>query len=370
VLINKSRANLSKALVAFLLLFAAACRFSPGGASDGANGEQPTTPAVVSNDPVDGATGVSPVEGVSASFSERMDPTTLTAYTFTLTSGATPVSVPGTVIYSDSTVVFSAAAPLASNALITATITTGANSASGVALATAHTWSFTTGTPPGNPVDLGTAGNYVILDKTTITAGASAAVTGDLGLSPGLAAAITGFALMADATGKFSTSHQVVGKVYAADYTTPTPTLLATAVSDMDAAFAAAVARVPDVTEVGSGDIGGRTIGPGVYQWTAGLQISENVTLTGSATDVWIFQAQSLTLTADMKIVLAGGALPKNVFWQVSGAVILGARSHVEGIILTSTSIAVDANTTINGRLLGRTGVTLGANSTVAKPVP
>ena len=110
------------------------------------------------------------------------------------------------------------------------------------------------------------------------------------------------------------------------------------------------------------------TILPGIYRWTADLTISTNVTLNGSATDVWIFQAQSLSLTAAKQIVLTGGALPKNVFWQINGMVILNARARLEGVILTSTSIAVGANVLVNGRLLGRTGVTLGANSIIAKP--
>ena len=95
--------------------------------------------------PANGATGVPMNGNASATFSEAMDPATLTATTFTLTSGAAAVPVPGTVIYANSTAVFWPAAPLASNASFTATITTGARSALGVALAANHAWSFTTG---------------------------------------------------------------------------------------------------------------------------------------------------------------------------------------------------------------------------------
>ena len=368
---TRTTSKLTRTPAAFLLLFITACSFSAranDGLADGRDSGDSTRPTVIASSPGNNATGISRVEGVTVTFSEAMDPATLTAFTFTLSSVVPPVFVSGTVTYGDSTVVFTADEPLASNKLFTATITTGATSASGVALAAAHTWSFTTGTAPGIPVNLGTAGNYVILDKTTITAGASADITGDLGLSPGFAAAITGCALIKDATNMFSTSTLVHGKVYAADYAAPTPTLLATAVSDMDVAFAAAGARAPDVTTTGAGDIGGMTILPGIYRWTADLTISTNVTLNGSETDVWIFQAQSLSLTAAKQIVLTGGALPKNVFWQINGMVILNAMARLEGVILTSTSIAVGANVLVNGRLLGRTGVTLGANSIIAKP--
>ena len=41
------------------------------------------------------------------------------------------------------------------------------------------------------------------------------------------------------------------------------------------------------------------TLAPGVYKWGTGLLIPTDVTLTGSATDVWIFQiAQDLTMSS------------------------------------------------------------------------
>ena len=113
----------------------------------------------------------------------------------------------------------------------------------------------------------------------------------------------------------------MTGKVYAADYAAPTPSNLTTAIGDMELAFTDAAGRAPDVTELGAGNIGGMTLAPGVYKWGTGLLIPTDVTLTGSATDVWIFQiAQDLTVAAP-RSVLAGGALPKNVFWQVAGRV-------------------------------------------------
>ena len=71
----------------------------------------------------------------------------------------------------------------------------------------------------------------------------------------------------------------------------------------------------------GPGNIGGRTLGPGVYKWGTGVLIPADITLNGSATGVWIFQiAQGLTVSNAVSVHLTGGALPKNVFWQVSGA--------------------------------------------------
>lgn len=222
----------------------------------------------------------------------------------------------------------------------------------------------------GLPVGLGKAGNYVILAKSGISTVPTSAVTGNLGISPAAATFITGFSLIADSTNVFSTSPQVTGKVYAANYTQPTPSNLTTAVGDMQLAFTDAAGRAPDVTELGAGDIGGKTLTPGVYKWGTGLLIPTDVTLAGKATDVWIFQiAQNLTMSSAAKVLLAGGAMPKNVFWQVAGLVDLGTTAHCEGIILTQTSVALRTGASINGRLLAQTAVTIDG-STVVEPAP
>ena len=115
-------------------------------------------------------------------------------------------------------------------------------------------------------VNLGTAGDYAILAKSGISTVPTSAITGDLGVSPAAATYITGFSLTADATNVFSTSPQVTGKVYAADYAPPTPSNLTTAVGDMQLAFTDAAGRAPDVTELGAGNIGGMTLARGRLQ--------------------------------------------------------------------------------------------------------
>lgn len=101
------------------------------------------------------------------------------------------------------------------------------------------------------PVNLGTAGNYVVLAKSGISTVPPAAVTGNLGVSPIDSTAITGFSLILDSTGQFSTSAQVTGNVYAPDYASPTPAHLTTAVLNMEAAYTDAAGRtLPDRTEL------------------------------------------------------------------------------------------------------------------------
>jgi hypothetical protein len=216
-------------------------------------------------------------------------------------------------------------------------------------------------------VSLGTAASYVILAKSGISTVPTSAITGDLGISPAAATSITGFSLTADSTNVFSTSTQVTGKVYAADYAPPTPSNLTTAVRDMQLAFSDAAGRAPDITELGAGNIGGMTLTPAIYKWSTALQIPTNVTLTGGATDVWIFQiAKDLTMSSATKILLAGGALPKNIFWQVSGLVDLGTMAHCEGVVLTQTAVTMKTGASINGRLLAQTAVTLDSSTVLA----
>jgi hypothetical protein len=219
-------------------------------------------------------------------------------------------------------------------------------------------------------VMLGMAGNFVILAKSGISTVPTSAVTGNIGVSPAAATSITGFDLIADATNVFSTSAQVIGKAYAADFALPTPSNLTTAVGDMELAFTDAAGRAPDVTELGAGNIGGMTLAPGVYKWGTGVLIPTDVTLSGSSTDVWIFEiAQDLTVSSAAKVLLSGGALPRNVFWQVSGMVVLGTTAHLEGIVLTQTAATLATGASVNGRLLAQTAVTLDG-STVVEPAP
>jgi len=223
------------------------------------------------------------------------------------------------------------------------------------------------GASPATPtVDLKKAGTYAILAKSGISTVPTSAIKGNLGASPVGASYITGFALTADATNVFSTSPQVVGQVYAADYQAPTPSNLTTAISDMELAFTDAAGRAPSVTELGAGNIGGMTLTPGVYKWGTGLLVPTTVTLAGSATDVWIFQiAQDLTMSGATNIVLTGGAVPGNVFWQVAGLVDIGTTAHFEGVILTRTSIALRTGASITGRLLAQTAVTIDGSAVV-----
>ena len=216
---------------------------------------------------------------------------------------------------------------------------------------------------------MGSSGSYVILAKTGISNVIGSTITGDVGVSPAAESYITGFSLVADATNVFSTSSSVVGKVYSSNSAVPTPSNLTSAMGTVETAYSIAAGRTPpDYTELASGNLGGLNLIPALYKWSSNVIIPTDVTITGSATDVWIFQISgNLTMSSGIRITLAGGALPKNIYWQVAGKVTLGTTSHFEGIIMCKTAVEVQTLATLNGRISAQTAVTLD-NNTITKP--
>lgn len=223
-------------------------------------------------------------------------------------------------------------------------------------------------------VPLGTAGNYAILATTGIASVPSSVVTGYVGLSPAARTYLTGWSLITEPADTWFTSAQVAapGKLFASDNVGgSTSANLTTAVGDMGTAYTAAAGRTATsaaTTNVGAGTLTSLTLAPGVYEWGSAIVIPTNLTLNGTATDVWIFKvAGTLTMAAAKNVILTGGALARNVFWQVAGAVTIGANTHFEGIILGQTSITLGNLASIKGRLLAQSAVNLDA-ATVTVP--
>lgn len=216
-------------------------------------------------------------------------------------------------------------------------------------------------------VNLGTAGNFALLAKTAISTVPASVITGDVGVSPAAASFITGFELTA-ASG-YATSPQVTGKVFAADMASPTPSNLTTAVSDMETAFNDAAGRVdPDFVELHAGDLGGKTLLPGLYKWGTTVIAPSSFEISGDENSVWIFQvAGDLTMSSDINVTLVGGAQAKNIFWQVAGVITIGTNAHFEGIILSKTAINFHTGASLNGRAFAQSAITLDQN-TITEP--
>jgi len=343
----------------------------PGG---GGTPVDTTAPTVSSTIPANAATGVAINSAVTATFSEAMDPLTLTT-TFTLEEqGLTPVS--GTVTYADVTATFTPSSSLAPSTVYTATITTGVKDLAGNALASNYVWSFTTATPtPAQaPVDLGAAANYAVLASSTVTNTGPTVVGGDLGLSPGVA--VTGFAISSNtvvqgitSTGLTDGPGIVKGTIHIADTAidpVESTTSAAQAQLDLTTAYNDAAGRTVGPVDV-AGNLGGQTLYPGLYKSTSSLEISSgDLTLDaqGDADAVFIFQMGStLTTTTGREVILTNGAKASNIFWQVGSSATLGTYSVFKGNILAYTSITIATGATLNGRALASNGaVTLDTN--------
>ncbi|HZK55107.1 MAG TPA: ice-binding family protein [Desulfosporosinus sp.] len=213
-------------------------------------------------------------------------------------------------------------------------------------------------------VNLGIADNFAILSKTGITNVPTSAITGNIGTSPITGAAITGLGCS-----------EVTGTIYTVNAAGPAcrviaTTLLTTAIGDMETAYTDAAGRtLPDYINLGTGNIGGLTLKPGLYKWSTGVIIPTDVTISGSSTDVWIFQvAGTLDIASAKQVILSGGAQSKNIFWQIAGQTTLGTTSVFNGNILGKTNIAMQTGATLNGRALAQTAVTLDQNSVNLPP--
>jgi hypothetical protein len=225
---------------------------------------------------------------------------------------------------------------------------------------------------PEAAIDLKSAEDFVILTKKGISTVPESSITGDIGASPVAATYITGFSLSKQ-TGPFSTSTQVAdgSVVYAADYATPTPTKLTTAISDMVDAYSEASERpnndstrtnpgVGDEIGEDGGEIGGMTLEPGVYTFTEDITINSDVFLFGNENDVFIIQTTGNIEQADSTMVKPAtsgdnGVQASNVFWQVAGRVTVGAGAHMEGILLVKGDALFETGSSLKGRVLAQT---------------
>jgi hypothetical protein len=219
-------------------------------------------------------------------------------------------------------------------------------------------------------VDLKTAGNYVILANTGIST-ITSSITGDIAVSPYAITSMTGFGLIADSVGKFSTSAQVTGKAYGADTIAEPVDVLVKATVDKVAAYNDAAGRDKAVgSRLNPRAFGAQSnpLTPGVYTFTPAVSISTDVYFQGSDTDIFIIQmGGTLDVASRVQVILAGGAKAENIFWQVAGAVTVGTGAHMEGIILGKTAVHFKTGSSLNGRILAQTACTL-AKATINDP--
>ncbi|WP_264538116.1 Ig-like domain-containing protein [Flavobacterium sp. N1736] len=350
------------------------------------------TPTVTATDPMNNAVNVALNQTVTANFNTIMDAATINTATFILTQGAT--TIPGTVSYSGTTASFKPTNLLVLGKVYTATITNGAKSKAGTALASDFVWNFTTSLLPPAPlvVDLGTAAMFG-------TFGGNAGVTNQ-GLntvinngSIGTTAASTLITGFHDGLVVYTETPLNVGNVTGDIFTGPpapgTATSLAIAqkaLLDANAAYLSiSPAAKPGGSDPNAGELGGLTLAPGVYKSASGTFKISNGNLTldaqGDPNATWIFQtASGLTVgiagpTGAKSVIMTNGGLPKNVFWYVGSAATInsaGGGTMVGTIIANSGvtfSTAGNANQTVlNGRAISLVASVTMVNTTINVP--
>ena len=203
--------------------------------------------------------------------------------------------------------------------------------------------------PPTGP-QLGVDTTYGILAGSTVTCTTGGTINADVGVFPG--STTTGFPPCV-----------ITGATHLADAVADSAQQALTRAYD-------GLVALPCNTVVTPADLGGRTLPPGVYCAASSMAITGTVTLNGPATGVWVFQIGSTLTTATSSVVaLTGGAVAKNVWWQVGSSATLGTSTTFRGNILALTSITLVDNATMLGRALARNGaVTLGTNNVITLP--
>ncbi len=198
-------------------------------------------------------------------------------------------------------------------------------------------------------VPLGTAGAYAVLAGSTVTNIGPTNIIGNLGVWPG--SAVTGIP-----PGLVNG-----GTVHAGDANAMQ------AQNDLTTAFNFAAGEAPDQV-LGSAELGGLILTPGVYFLASSAQLTGTLTLDalGDPNAVFVFQIGSaLTTASNSSVVFTNGGQGNNLFWKVGSDAVLGTTTSFQGTILALTSVTLNTGASLGcGRALALNGaVTLDSNN-------
>jgi len=201
-------------------------------------------------------------------------------------------------------------------------------------------------------VSLAGSAGLAVLAGSAITSTGATNITGDIGLSPG--SSIGGF------PPGILNGEQHINDVISNQ-----------AKLDLTAAYNDAAGRTSTDIVTLSGNIGGLTLTPGLYKSTSSLSVSSGdltFDAKGNADAVFIIQiATTLTTTSGRKVILSGGALASNIFWQVGSSATFGTTSVFKGTIMAMQSITFNTGATLDGRALARSGAITMAGNVIVK---
>ena len=396
------------------------------------------TPVILSTTPTGGEKDVHLAGVIEITFSTDMDETTLNSTTFFLHAAPSENMnrertemimdderrqpemdgyVKGTISYSDKIAVFTPDEELKEGTVYTFTVTNGVHSSDHIALANDQEWTFTTEdntdsaytenqdreygmdrmdrmdrdehrmnnsdtTQNGNNmIDLGKAGQFVILAKTDINNESGSMITGRTGegskaektkkeddYTEAARQRISGQVLVLESnrndTSSSDVNEAIEDMMLAYDD--------ATFQNGADSTFQVGIERSEqnelDSTSHKNEHFQGNVLTPGVHEWDENLNLDSDVTLSGSADDVWLFKiSKDLIIDENVVFTLTDGASADNVFWYVEGEVTIGKNAQFEGIILSMNDITLEDGAKLNGRMFSQASITLNEN-TVTEP--
>ncbi|HEV7485928.1 MAG TPA: ice-binding family protein [Thermoanaerobaculia bacterium] len=199
------------------------------------------------------------------------------------------------------------------------------------------------GQSPVSPA-LGSAASFAVMGGSSVISTGSTVVTGNLGVSPGNA-------ISGSPTVK-------VGAIHRND------SVARQAQRDATSAYNDLAGRTCNATL--STDLGGLTLGPGVYCFTSTAQLSGTLVLDAAndAEAVWIFRIGStLTTAPGSSVRVTNGGYESQVFWQIGNSATLGAGTAFLGNVLALKDITFGSGATVSGRLLAQGTVSLDANN-------
>lgn len=204
------------------------------------------------------------------------------------------------------------------------------------------------------PVPLGSSvSRLAILAGSAITSTGNTIINGDIGLSPGTS--VGGFP-PAILNGTLHINDAIANQ----------------AKLDLTAAYNDVAGRISKDIVTLSGNIGGLTLTPGLYKSTSSLAISSGdltFDAKGNPAAVFIIQiASTLTTTSGRKVILSGGALASNIYWNVGSSATFGTTSVFKGNVWAKESITFNTGAKLEGSTLTMIGgVTLDANTITLK---
>jgi ABC-type oligopeptide transport system substrate-binding subunit len=360
-----------------------------------------TQPTITLVNPADLAFDVAINSAVNATFSEAMDPLTISTANFTL-EDATGASVAGLVTYNflSQIATFTPSSDLANSTTYTATITIGTKDLAGNALAVDEIWSFSTFAseviPP--PVDLGTAATFGTFGGSAgmTNQGILTVINGNIGTIATTTSSITGFH---DTEGDiFTESGSNQGNVNGIIYTC-TNSITGPNSTGVNAAYCALAtqARLDSIDAyntlssmpsdgVLAGNLAGTTINPGVYTNAAAVLIQGgDLTLDalGDPNASFVFQIGTTLAVGGpgaefpQSVILAGGAQAKNVYWQVGSFATInaGGGGTMVGTIIAQSGVSFSTAgevslVTLNGRALSIGASVTMVNTLINVPMP